>query len=84
MVKHGGSKITEEIMDELFVAFNNILKRDNWFPSPLELLICGGAVMVIHGARDMTNDIDSVRQFNSRLVPQIMELSYPHQFPPMY
>jgi len=74
MVKHGDSKITKKIMDELFVAFNDILKRDNWFPSPLELLICGGAVMVIHGARDMTNDIDSVRQFNSRLVPKIMEL----------
>jgi hypothetical protein len=40
----------------------------------LELIICGGAVMVIHGEREMTGDIDSVYEFDSRLMPKIMEL----------
>jgi hypothetical protein len=51
----GDSKLTKELIDELFVEMNSYLTRSN---KTVELVVCGGTLLVFEGARTMTADID--------------------------
>lgn len=49
-------------MDKLFTALSEKLVEKDY---TMELVLCGGAVMLIFGARQMTDDIDNLRQIKS-------------------
>jgi len=58
----GNSKITKELMDVLFAELNELLAADN---KNLELVLCGGAVMVIYEVRHQTDDFDNIKLISS-------------------
>ena len=63
MGNHGNSKITLDRMNDLFTILSNKLIANNM---TMELVLCGGAAMLIYGAREMTADIDTIRQLKAQ------------------
>lgn len=63
MEKHGDSRLTKQMIEELFYDFNNLLSSENM---KVDLVICGGSVMVMYDARNMTADIDSAHQLSTK------------------
>jgi len=72
MEKHGDSQITLEMMNTLFTALSDKLVDKGY---SMELVLCGGAVMLINGARTMTGDIDNLRQIKAHYQLLIEEIS---------
>jgi len=72
MEKHSDSQITLEKMNALFVALSDKLTEKGY---TMELVLCGGAVMLINGARAMTGDIDNLRQIKAHYQVLIEEIA---------
>jgi len=72
MEKHGDSQITLEKMNALFLALSGKLTEKGY---AMELVLCGGAVMLINGARTMTGDIDNLRQIKAHYQVLIEEIA---------
>ena len=51
MVKNKNSRITMEKMNVLLAGLSDKLVDNN---TSMEIVLCGGAVMLIYGVRDMT------------------------------
>jgi len=68
----GKSHITAERMEILLTMLSAKLVENN---INLELILCGGAVMVAVGARNMTDDLDTVKQMSARCQKLIHEVA---------